>query len=247
VTYEFKCLSFGLSSAQTAGPTSDTLSEISRNENCHLFGWLRTYADREQGRTNALSTLNDHPAGTTSTINALKSSLQPARLITYLRVVVNSITMKFLLIKEKIQQTTDICKQVLSVESTWAQDLSGKLVAALSAILPAPISSTTANPSPQSIALIPGSASMVNTQSPQMEQKGHSNDSTIQSNASLQGWGAVYNGTRTGGYWSAEEKHQHINSLELQAGMFAVQTWDTYLENCHSLLMALTGLLNYMP
>jgi len=97
-------------------------------------------------------------------------------------------------------EDTDICKQVLSVESNSAQDLSGKLVAALSAILPAPISSTTANPSPQSITLIPGSASMVDTQSPQMEQKGHSNDSTIQSSASLQGWGAVYNGTRTGGY-----------------------------------------------
>jgi len=48
--------------------------------------------------------------------------------------------------------------------------------------------------------------------------------------ASLQGWGVVCNGTRTEGHWSAE-KHQHIKSLKLQDGTFAVQTFTKGIKN----------------
>ena len=44
------------------------------------------------------------------TINIRKSLLEPARLLTYLGVVVNLITMKFLLTEEKLQQLSDISK-----------------------------------------------------------------------------------------------------------------------------------------
>jgi len=48
----------------------------------------------------------------------------------------------------------------------------------------------------------------------------------IQSDASLQGWGAVCNGTRTGGPWSQVEQEMHILScLELLAATLAVQTF----------------------
>jgi len=46
---------------------------------------------------------------------------------------------------------------------------------------------------------------------------------TIRSDASLQEWGAVCNGTRTGGPWSQLEQGMHINFLELLAATLAVK------------------------
>jgi len=48
---------------------------------------------------------------------------------------------------------------------------------------------------------------------------------TIRSDASLQGWGAVCNGTRMGGPWSQLEQGMHINCLELVAATLAVKTF----------------------
>ena len=47
----------------------------------------------------------------------------------------------------------------------------------------------------------------------------------ITSDASLQGWGAVCNGTRTGGPWGQLEQGMHINRLELLAATLAVKTF----------------------
>ena len=190
------------------------------------------------------------------TINIQKSSLEPAHLITYLGVVVDSVTMKFLLTEEKVQQISNICKQALAAQKVSAQDLSsivGKLVAARSAILPAPIHVRQLQF--QLIQTLRASRSYrtqitLSKESQQELQwwiyKLHEwngrdilptpPDLLIQSDASLQGWGAVCNGTRTGGHWSAEERHQHINNLELQAGAFAVQTFTKGMGNIQVLL-----------
>ena len=80
---------------------------------------------------------------------------------------------------------------------------------------------------------------MVDIQAPRVQQRRHFSNPPnllIQSDASLQGCGAVNNGTKTGGHWSAEEKHQHINNLELQAGTFAVQTFTKGMGNIQVLL-----------
>ena len=47
----------------------------------------------------------------------------------------------------------------------------------------------------------------------------------IRSDASLQGWGAVCNGVRTGGPWSQSEQQLHINCLELLAATLAVKSF----------------------
>ena len=47
---------------------------------------------------------------------------------------------------------------------------------------------------------------------------------TMETDASLMGWGAVYRGVRTGGLWSQLEGN-HINYLELLAAMFAVKSF----------------------
>ena len=61
-------------------------------------------------------------------------------------------------------------------------------------------------------------------------------DLITQSDASLQGWGAVSNGTRTGGPWSGQERTLHINSLELLAGSFAIKAYTKHRNNIHVLL-----------
>lgn len=50
-------------------------------------------------------------------------------------------------------------------------------------------------------------------------------DVTIESDASLLGWGAHCNGISTGGRWSEAEASLHINALELLAGSFAVRSF----------------------
>ena len=47
----------------------------------------------------------------------------------------------------------------------------------------------------------------------------------IESDASKLGWGASYQGISTRGPWSAQEKSQHINCLELLAATLALQTF----------------------
>ena len=46
---------------------------------------------------------------------------------------------------------------------------------------------------------------------------------TIQSDASLAGWGAVCNGVKTGGSWTSQEQEMHINCLELLATELAMK------------------------
>ena len=55
----------------------------------------------------------------------------------------------------------------------------------------------------------------------------------METNVSLMGWRAVCEGGRTGGLWSIQEQHHHINVLELKAGMFAVQAFVKNKQNVH--------------
>ena len=56
-------------------------------------------------------------------------------------------------------------------------------------------------------------------------------DLTVETDASLLGWGAVSEGIRTGGLWSEEERAQHINLLELKGGAMAVKTFAKHERN----------------
>ena len=53
----------------------------------------------------------------------------------------------------------------------------------------------------------------------------------IQTDASTKGWGAYYKGVSTGGKWSKEEKHFHINVLELLALKFEILTFKNNLSH----------------
>ena len=47
----------------------------------------------------------------------------------------------------------------------------------------------------------------------------------IQTDASTQGWGAVYDVQEVGGGWKSLESTKHINILELQAAFFALKSF----------------------
>ena len=48
---------------------------------------------------------------------------------------------------------------------------------------------------------------------------------TVESDASLLGWGALSGSSATGGLWNPQERQLHINVLEALAGSFAVKTF----------------------
>ena len=62
----------------------------------------------------------------------------------------------------------------------------------------------------------------------------------LTTNASNQGWGAVFDALPsegaqqcTGGRWTLEEKLEHINGLELKAGFLGLQSFCSNLSNAH--------------
>ena len=57
------------------------------------------------------------------------------------------------------------------------------------------------------------------------------------SDASMVGWGAVFQGSSTGGDWSAEEAEHHINWLELQAAFFTFQIYCVDFRDAHVRMM----------
>ncbi len=58
-------------------------------------------------------------------------------------------------------------------------------------------------------------------------------DLTIETDASLLGWGAHAAGAATGGQWTPQERSLHINLLELNEGVLAVKTFAKGMSNIH--------------
>lgn len=56
---------------------------------------------------------------------------------------------------------------------------------------------------------------------------------TLTTDASLTGWGAVYKGSSTGGFWSDEETSHHINYLELLALHLGLRSYCKGLHDTH--------------
>ena len=59
---------------------------------------------------------------------------------------------------------------------------------------------------------------------------------TLTTDASLEGWGAVYNDESTGGRWTDVESENHINVLELKAILFGLQSFFKHTRNLHVLV-----------
>ncbi|XP_044159551.1 uncharacterized protein LOC122944893 [Bufo gargarizans] len=72
-------------------------------------------------------------------------------------------------------------------------------------------------------------------------------DVVIESDASLQGWGARCEGVSTRGPWSTSESSLHINALELLAGSFAIRSFvDGKVSACIRLRMDNVSAVRYV-
>ena len=58
----------------------------------------------------------------------------------------------------------------------------------------------------------------------------------VKTNASLTGWGAVFEGTSVKGLWPIHFQHLHIEEFELMAVLLALDHFLHFLRNCHVLI-----------
>ena len=55
----------------------------------------------------------------------------------------------------------------------------------------------------------------------------------VYSDASLTGWGGVFNSITTGGQWTEDESQNHINYLEILACFLSLKAFCSQIKNCH--------------
>ena len=168
-------------------------------------------------------------------ISIPKSIITPAQRIEYLGLLVDSTTLHLSLPGEKLHHIRSEIDQLAKSSPITARQLAqmiGKLHAESQAVLPAPLFYRSLQGDLQ-IALNSSSQnynSLLTLSQPAQEELAWWQDKlshwngkailhrtetvTIRLDASLQGWGAVCDGTRTGGSWSYAEQEMHINSLE---------------------------------
>ena len=179
-------------------------------------------------------------------VNQDKSVFTPAQQIEFLGLVVNSVSMELSLPGEKLKQIRGEAKMLLSKLLVTARALSqliGKLNSAAQAIVPAPLFYHHLQGDLKN-ALASGDHGYKNVTPISQQVQEELNwwqqhlqtwngrclfrgreQIIISSDASLLGWGATCNGTRTGRLWSVQEKTWHINCLEMQAASLAVQSF----------------------
>ncbi|XP_074612234.1 uncharacterized protein LOC141866599 [Acropora palmata] len=59
----------------------------------------------------------------------------------------------------------------------------------------------------------------------------------VYSDASLTGWGGVFNSITTGGQWTEDESQNHINYLEILACFLTLKAFCSQIKNCHEKTM----------
>ena len=179
-------------------------------------------------------------------INYSKSITTPTQKIEYLGLLVDSTSLHLSLPGEKLHQIRMEVNQIKQKSHITARQLAqliGKLNATAQAVLPAPLFYRSLQGDLQRalssnnqdyntlLSLSPLSQEELSWW---QEKLAHWNGKPllhrqksmiIESDASLQGWGAVCNGTRTGGPWSQLEQQMHINCLELLAATLAVKSF----------------------
>ena len=164
-------------------------------------------------------------------INMPKSVTSPTQQIEFLGLQVHSTTLQLSLPGEKLHHIRLEVSHTLRKDQVTARQLA-KVIEKLHA------TSIPSSPPSSLVLLVPtrGSTESTEQQQPELWCTPHSlppsqgrvrqkETVVIRSDASLQGWEAVCNSTRTGGPWSQEEQEMHINCLELLAAILAVQSF----------------------
>jgi len=178
-------------------------------------------------------------------VNGNKSVASPTQQIEFLGFKIDSHTMTLSLPTQKWSSLMSSAKHIRSKEEVTIRELSqllGQMVAAHPANLPAPLYYRQIEKLKLSYLrqgysfdhMMPISHGIKEDLSWWVTQAGSYNgrplqithwDVTIESDASMSGWGASCQGENTGGPWMAAERTHHINYLELKAAFLALQSF----------------------
>jgi len=255
--YEFQCLPFGLSSAprvftKLLRPVVGHL----RRQGIRLVIFLDDMLVLAQSKED-LETQMDQIIQLFSllgfSINHDKSQLNPTQQIQFLGFIVDSQDLMIRLTQEKTEQLVETCRIVREQATPSVQDLArliGRMTATIPAIFQAPLRyrnlqrlkiCTLRRSQSYETRVILDQDALTELEwwiTTMPSQNGRSiltqePDLTMESDASLLGWGAVCEGVRTGGLWSPAERLSHINCLELTAAMFAVKALSQDKDSTH--------------
>ena len=258
---EFACLPFGLASApRVFTKLLKPVLSVLRQRGIRLIAYLDDFLIMAESKQLALQ----HAATTLNILEGLgfvtnyqKSLLIPSQQIEFLGYMVNSVSMSLSLPKDKLKKVQNHCQKHLDNPVTTVRELSkvlGLLSSSIQAVFPAPLHYRYLQQAKNSVLKKQNSyEALIFLNSDALEEVRwwrnnlvawngraplhQSTDLTIETDASLKGWGAHCQGISTGGRWSRQESPYHINCLELLAGSLAVQCFTKNLAKAKVLLL----------
>ena len=250
VVYEFQCLPFGLSSApRTFTKVPKPVISLLRKQGLRVIIYIDDLLLAHQDPKELMRTFNEVCQLLSNLgfiVKKEKCSTMPLQSLFFLGALLNSVNMTMAVPPEKLQDLQCEAQALKKRKMCTIQELSSILsrMTHVSKIGMETAPCTTGDCTDSStsdpftnIGGWPGE-SLENLQwwtSPKPVQENSTpivepvSNITIQTDASCLGWGAVCQGTKTGGHWNKEEQQAHINILELKAAYLAIQS---YLKAC---------------
>jgi ribonuclease HI len=245
--FEFQCLPFGLGSAprdftKLLKPAIAFMRRLGVRLLIYLDDILLMNQDKSQllrdGKT--MATLLEHLG---FIINEKKSVPVPHRKLEFLGMMIDSETMTMSLPERKITQVTERCQKLLNSKQCTIQEMAaliGTLSSTMMAILPAPLQYRHLQMQKTKALMKSHTYSASVSITPQCKQElkwwllhleqvngraiiSSHPDLVIETDASLQGWGATTGTETVRGHWTSEERKEPINALEMRAVWLALQ------------------------
>ena len=246
--FEFKCLPFGLSSAplvftKLLRPVVGFLRDKGVRCIIYIDDVLIMHQSKELAWNHMVLAV-EVLEGLGFLVNYKKSQIKPSQEIEFLGFKIVSTKMELKLPREKLVRIQKEAKHMLDQGTVSARQLAqliGRMLAAILAIQPAPLHyrglqwlkhRALKARGYDGMVLLSGEAredlawwtrNLVSWNGRVTEQR--TPTMTIETDASMRGWGAFCQGTAAGGCWSPEERAYHINVLELLAVYYALKAF----------------------
>jgi len=258
--YQYTCLPFGLSTAprvftKIMRPVVSNLRNKGHVSVQYLDDmWLLGQSESKCSKN--IKATTDFLTSLGFLINNEKSVLNPTIEIKYLGFIFNSKSMNLSLPDKKVVKVTQLCRELLNkpfVEIEAAAKLIGHLVAASPAVSYSKLytkqleyekAQHLANNGNNYKAFMSFSCEarrdiewwLKKLILPQNKIRRDHFDFTIETDASLSGWGARFGSARANGFWKEDQRSIHINILELLAAEIALQCFFKNSSNIQILL-----------
>ena len=255
--YQFNCMPFGL------GPAPRIFTKIMkpivaflRRLGVRIIIYLDDMIILNQNSTELMKDLNSLLFLLTRlgfAINWKKSALKPTQTLEFLGFLIDTVKMTMSLPEDKVSKLTQKCLKLISEKTVKVRavaEVVGLFTSSVRAILPAPLHYRHLQMAQTKGLLVGQSYETKITLSLEALKELRwwvdnirgwngkaimtpSPDMTIDTDASLSGWGAVWKHQKIGGVWTPEEANLHINVLELTGALFAVRAFAKDKQNAH--------------